>query len=97
MAQLQTRDPGSPESIHLTPLRSVRIGKALAAILALSLAILSLLVWLIIRTEKRKYRGSRDSQNELVLHCDAGRLPRRLPPTRQSRTTRPGRRPGQPA
>ena len=60
MAQLQTRDPGSPESIHLTPLRSVRIGKALAAILALSFAILSLLVWLIIRTEKRKCRGSRD-------------------------------------
>jgi hypothetical protein len=57
MTQLQTRSPGSRESLRLTALRSVRIAKALAAIPALGLAVLWFFVWLIIRTEKRKCRA----------------------------------------
>ena len=47
MTQLDPRVPDSRQSLQLTAFRSVGLGKAMAAILALSLAVLSFLVWLV--------------------------------------------------
>ncbi len=47
MTQLQTPVPDSRQSMQLAALRSVGMGKALGAILVLSLAVFAFLVWLV--------------------------------------------------
>ena len=58
MTQLPTPIPDSRQSLQLTAFRSISIGKALAAILALSLAVLTFLIWLVYFKSGARYTSA---------------------------------------
>ena len=58
MTQAPTPIPDSRQSLQLTAFRSIGIGKALAAILLLSLAVLAFLIWLVYFKRGARYTSA---------------------------------------